>query len=60
MASWKIDIEYESEYYAMKRIDALMRKGDQNLTEQEAEEIATLAIAAQYYEKRVYCTLIQK
>lgn len=38
----------------MKKIDALMKKGEKNLTDKEAEEIRTLALAAQTYEKSIY------
>jgi len=38
----------------MKKIDVLMRKGEKNLTEKEAEEIRMLALAAQAYEKSIY------
>lgn len=55
MANHKIKIENEKEYNAtMKKIDVLMRKGENNLTKKEAEELRTLAIAAQVYEKSIY------
>src|SRR5580704_8051440 len=55
MANRKKKIENEREYNAtMKKIDALMRKGEKNLTDKEAEEIRTLALAAQSYEKSMY------
>jgi len=38
----------------MIKIDALMKKGEKNLTDKEAEEIRTLALAAQAYEKSIY------
>jgi HTH-type transcriptional regulator / antitoxin HigA len=48
-------IENEKQYNTvMKKIDALMRKGEQKITEEEAEEIKSLALAAQRYEKSVY------
>ena len=55
MANRKTKIENEKEYNAtMKKIDALMKKGEKNLTDKEAEEIRTLALAAQAYEKSIY------
>src|SRR5579863_5409788 len=55
MANRKMKIENEKVYNAtMKKIDALMKKGDKNLTDKEAEEIRTLALAAQVYEKSIY------
>jgi HTH-type transcriptional regulator/antitoxin HigA len=55
MANRKKKIENEREYNAtMKKIDVLMRKGEKNLTEKEAEEIRMLALAAQAYEKSIY------
>ncbi len=48
-------IENEKDYNAtMKKIDALMKKGDANLTDKEAEELRILALAAQAYEKSIY------
>ena len=48
-------IENEREYIAtMKKIDALMKKREKNLTDKEAKEIRTLALAAQAYEKSIY------
>ena len=55
MANRKMKIENEREYIAtMKKIDALMKKGEKNLTDKEAKEIRTLALAAQAYEKSIY------
>src|SRR3984957_7523792 len=55
MANRKMKIENEREYNAtMKKIDALMKKGEKNLTDKEAQEIRTLALAAQAYEKSIY------
>ena len=55
MANRKMKIESEKEYNAtMKKIDALMKKGEKNLTNKEAEEIRTLALAAQTYERSIY------
>ena len=48
-------IENEKDYNAtMKKIDALMKKGEKKLTNKEAEELRTLALAAQAYEKSIY------
>ncbi|HTE33183.1 MAG TPA: helix-turn-helix domain-containing protein [Chryseolinea sp.] len=48
-------IENEKDYSAaMKKIDALMKKGEANLTNKEAEGLRTLALAAQAYEKSIY------
>jgi HTH-type transcriptional regulator / antitoxin HigA len=48
-------IENEKDYNAiMKKIDALMKKGEVNLTDKEAEELRILALAAQAYEKSIY------
>ena len=38
----------------MSKLDALMKKGEKNLTDKEAQEIRTLALAAQAYEKSIY------
>src|SRR5690606_22988290 len=55
MANRKIKIENGRDYNAtMKKIDALMKKRENNLTTKEAEELRTLAIAAQAYEKSIY------
>lgn len=55
MANRKIKIENERDYNAtMKKIDALMKKGEKNLTDEEADEIRVLALAAQAYEKSIY------
>jgi len=55
MANQKIKIENEKVYDAtMKKIDALMKKGENKLTNKEAEQIRTLALAAQTYEKSIY------
>jgi HTH-type transcriptional regulator / antitoxin HigA len=48
-------IENEKDYNAtMKKIDALMKKGEKKLTNKEAKELRTLALAAQAYEKSIY------
>ena len=45
-------IENEKDYNAtMRKIDALMKRGEANLTDKEAEELRILALAAQAYEK---------
>jgi HTH-type transcriptional regulator / antitoxin HigA len=61
MANRKMKIENEKEYNAtMKKIDALMKKGEKNLTDKEAKEIRTLALAAQAYEKSIYTIPVPK
>lgn len=48
-------IENEKDYNAtMKKIDALMKQGEKNLTNKEAEELRNLALAVQEYEKSNY------
>ena len=48
-------IENEKDYNAtMKKIDALMKKGEANLTDKQAEKLRVLALAAQAYEKSIY------
>ncbi|MBS1566625.1 MAG: helix-turn-helix transcriptional regulator [Bacteroidetes bacterium] len=43
------------EYNAtMVKIDALMKKGESNLTDKEAKELRKMALAAQRYEKAIY------
>jgi HTH-type transcriptional regulator/antitoxin HigA len=55
MANHNLKIENEKDYNAtMKKIDALMKNGENNLTNKEAEELRTLALAAQAYEKSIY------
>lgn len=55
MANRKMKIGKEKDYNAtMKKIDALMKKGESKLTSKEAEELRTLALAAQAYEKSIY------
>lgn len=55
MKSDSYRIENEKDYNAsMKKIDALMKKGEGNITNKEAEELRTLALAAQAYEKSIY------
>lgn len=38
----------------MIRIDALMKVGEKNLTDSQADELRTLALAANAYEKSIY------
>ena len=48
-------IKNEKDYNAtMKKIDALMKKREANLTNKEAEALRILALAAQGYEKSMY------
>jgi HTH-type transcriptional regulator/antitoxin HigA len=48
-------VENEKQYRAsMKKIDALMKKGENNLTRKDAAELRSLALAAQAYEKSIY------
>ena len=55
MANRKLKIENESDYNAlMKKIDALMKKGENSLSDIEAEELRAMALAAQAYEKSIY------
>jgi len=55
MANRKTNIATEKEYVAtMSKLDTLMKKGEKNLTDKEAQEIRTLALAAQAYEKSIY------
>jgi HTH-type transcriptional regulator/antitoxin HigA len=61
MANPKIKIDSEKNYDAtMKKIDALMKKGEKNLTDNEAKQIRTLALAAQAYEKGIYTIPVPK
>jgi HTH-type transcriptional regulator / antitoxin HigA len=47
-------IKTGKEYNAtMKKIDALMKKGEDNLTNKESGELRSLALAAQAYEKSI-------
>jgi HTH-type transcriptional regulator / antitoxin HigA len=55
MANRKTNITTEKEYVAtMSKLDTLMKKGEKNLTDKEAQDIRTLALAAQAYEKSIY------
>ena len=53
MANRKINTE-QAYNAAMKKIDALMKKGEDNLTSAEARSLRTQALAAQAYEKSRY------
>jgi HTH-type transcriptional regulator/antitoxin HigA len=55
MSNRKIKIQSKLEYNeAMKRIDALMKRGEKNITNRKAGELKTLALAANAYEKTIY------
>ena len=55
MANRKFKIGDGKQYNAtMKKIDARMKKGENNLTDHKAEELRTMALAAQAYEKSIY------
>lgn len=55
MPNRKSKVETEKQYNAaIKKIDALMKKGENNLTDQEAGELRILALAVQEYEKTIY------
>jgi HTH-type transcriptional regulator/antitoxin HigA len=48
-------IKNEKEYNAvMREIDALMKKGENKLTDEESEQLRIMALAAQAYEKTIY------
>lgn len=48
-------ITSEKDYNAvMKKIDALMKKGENKLTDKESEYLRTMALTAQAYEKSLY------
>jgi HTH-type transcriptional regulator / antitoxin HigA len=55
MANRKIKIETKQDYNAaMKKIDALMKVGEKNMTDAQATKLRTLAVAANAYEKSIY------
>ena len=55
MANRTFKIESEKAYKAtMKKIDSLMKKGEKNLTDQDAKQLRSMALAAQSYEKSIY------
>ncbi len=61
MTNQKVKIENEEKYNAtMIKIDALMKKGESNLTKKETEHLRTLALSAQKYEKSTYKIPIPK
>ena len=51
----KIHLETENDYMTlMVQIDALMKKGESNLNDKEANHLRNMALAAQAYEKKFY------
>jgi len=55
MATSTPKIGTAKEYNAtMSKIDALMKKGENNLTGKEAKELRSMALAAQQYEQSIY------
>ncbi len=51
----KTKIQTETDYkVAMSKIDALMKKGEANLTDKEANDLREMALSAQAYEKNSY------
>lgn len=61
MVHRKIIIKTEKDYKAtMVKIDALMKKGEANLTNKEANELRNMALAAQAYEKSIYTIVAPK
>jgi HTH-type transcriptional regulator/antitoxin HigA len=55
MANNKFKIENAKDYNAlMKAIDALMKKGEKNLKDEEIRELQQMSLAAQAYEKSIY------
>lgn len=55
MANCTVTIATEEQFNAtMTKIEALMKKGEKNLTDYELSELEQLAIAAQAYEKSIY------
>src|SRR5580700_1570061 len=48
-------IKNEEDYHAtMKKVDALMKKGETKITDEEAQTLRELALSAQVYEKSIY------
>ena len=48
-------IKNEEDYHAtMKKVDALMKKGETKITDEEAQTLRELALSAQEYEKSIY------
>lgn len=61
MANRTVKIDSKKNYNAsMKKIDALMKKGEKNLSDQDAEQLRKLALAAQAYEKNIYTIPVPK
>lgn len=55
MPKQNIKIENTREYNAiMKKIDALMKKGENNLSNADANRLRSMALQAQLYEKNIY------
>ncbi len=55
MTQRKMLVRNEKEYQAaMARIDVLMEKGERHLTQKEADDLESWALAAQTYEKSMY------
>lgn len=55
MATRTSKIETGKEYNAtMAKIDALMKKGEKNLTDKEEKNLRAMALAAQQYEQSIY------
>lgn len=55
VASAGLRIKNEKDYNAaMKKIDAMMKKGEKNLTTKDDAVLRSLALAAQAYEKSIY------
>jgi HTH-type transcriptional regulator/antitoxin HigA len=51
----KYKVSTEAEHAEMLlKVDALMRKGEKNVTEEESEEIRAMGLALQEYERVVY------
>jgi HTH-type transcriptional regulator/antitoxin HigA len=55
MPNRKIKIKTKKDYdAAMAKIDALMKVGEKAMTDAQADELRTLAVAANAYEKSIY------
>jgi HTH-type transcriptional regulator/antitoxin HigA len=51
----KYKVNNEKEYDAlMLKIDALMKVGEKNLTDRQADQLRSMALAAQAWEKSIY------
>ena len=54
-------IKNEEDYHAtMKKVDALMKKGETKITDEEAQTLRELALSAQEYEKSIYIIPVPK